>query len=152
MHKKAKKRHAPPSRSDASAPAGPMLWAKHLSKSLTITLAVALGSVLMLSLLAYFYDDPDRLARPLGLAAAGVTALVGGFASVRIHGEGALICGLLNGLVFMALMMLLSLAFAGLASGYSAGVSLLLHTAFLLLSVVGGYLGLRKKTKKRKKH
>ncbi len=152
MHTNAKKRYVSPSRGDAAVSATPMLWVRHLSKSLAITLTVAVVAVLLLSLLAYFYSDPDRLACPLGLVAAGVTALAGGFSAVRIHGEGALLCGLLNGSVFMVLMMLLSFAFTGLASGYSAGISCLLHAAFLLLSVAGGYLGLHRKPKRKKKH
>ena len=48
-----------------------------------------------------------------------------------------------------ALMILVSLFFTGHSSGYSAGISALLHTAFILFSVMGSFLGLPKEGKRK---
>ncbi len=127
------------------------IWTKQLLRATLISLAIGLVLLIGLSLAAYFYADPDALVRPLGLVAAGLTAMVGGFATVRIHGDSALICGLLIGSILTALMMLASLFCTALSSEYSVGISALLHLGFMLLSVVGAYIGL-KKTQKKKKH
>ena len=108
-------------------------------------MGIGLLLIVIASLAAYFSPNPNTLIAPLAIAAAGLTAFIGGVIAVRIHGGGALVCGLLNGSVFMTLMMLLSLCFARYASGYSAGISCLLHAGFVLLSVAGGYVGIRKK-------
>ena len=106
---------------------------------------------LIAALIAYFSADPDSLTLPLGLAASALTALIGGFSAVRIHGHAALLCGLLNGAAMTALMMLVSLFFTSLSVGHSALISALLHTAFILLSVAGAYIGISQKSKKPKR-
>ena len=128
----------------------PALLARHMAKSLLITIAAGMILLLAASLCAYFFPDPDQLILPLGLAASLLTALIGGFCAVRIHGHSALVCGLCNGSLFTLLMILVSLFFKAYSAGYSATVSCLLHAAFLLLSVAGAFLGLRKAPKKRK--
>ena len=125
---------------------------KHLLKSLGITLLTALVLLLLASLAAYFSPDPAKMVQPLALLSSLLTALVGGFAAVRIHGHSALLCGLCNGMLFLALMLPTSLFFTPFASGYSALISCLLHVAFLLLSMLGGYLGLKKGKPKKKKY
>ena len=149
MNKQAAIRH--PKKTTHTEEDSPALWVRHIGKSLLITLLAAVLLTVSLSLVAYFYSDPDRLIRPLGLFASGLTALIGGFAATRIHGHAALLCGLFNGSCTMALMILLSLFLGGHAAGYSVGISLLLHVGFLALSVLGAYLGLRKKPKKTRK-
>ena len=125
------------------------LWVRHFSKSLSITALSALLLTLGSALIAYFTPDPAALARPLGLACAALTAGIGGFVTVRIHRHAALFCGLLNGSLATALMMLLSLFFTSHASGYSAGISALVHTSFILFSVAGAFLGLPKAGKRK---
>ncbi len=150
MKKTERKTHTPAKKANEND--SPLaIWIKQLLRATVISLGIGLVLIIGLSLAAYFYADPDVLARPLGLIAAGLTALSAGFVTVRIRGEGALICGLLIGSIMTALMMLASLFFTALSSGYSVGISALLHLAFMLLSVAGAYLGL-KKTPKKKKH
>lgn len=151
QHKKGKQHthaHLHPNRK-ATTPEedSPALWAKHIGKSVLVTAVVGLLFTLLGSLIAYFTPDPNRFTMALGLAASAFTALVGGFTALRIHGHSALLCGLLNGSVFIALMMLISLFFTEHSSSYSGTVSFLLHAAFLLLSVAGAYLGLSKPKK-----
>ena len=59
------------------------------------------------------------------------------------------ICGLLIGSILTSLMMLLSLFFTKDGMGYSTGISCLLHAGIPLLSVIGSYLGLQKRSPKR---
>lgn len=127
----------------------PALWGKHLTKSLLITLAASLILMLVGALVAYFTPDPNALVHPLSLSCAALSALIGGFAAVRIHKHSALLCGLLNGSLATALMMLFSLFFRGYSSGYSAGISAMLHAAFILFSVAGAFLGLPKGIRRR---
>ena len=129
----------------------PLLLGKHIGKSLLITVLASLSLLLILSLAAYFYSDPDQLIRPLGLCSAGLAAFIGGIAAVRIHGHSALICGLLNGCAFTIILLLLSLFFRSHASGYSTGIACLLHAAILLISVGGAFLGLRRAPKHKHK-
>ena len=152
MKKTAPKRQAkaalPPHRNTAPPTEDSFaLWVRHLLKSLLLTLGIGIASTLICSLGAYFYPDPNRLTLPLGLAASGLTAFLGGMITSRIHRHSALLCGLLSGSLFNALMMLLSLCFASEAQGYTALISALLHAGFLLLSVAGAYLGLPKSKK-----
>lgn len=132
----------------------PALLFQNISKAVLITVGVGLLMVLSMALIAYFCPDPDSMTRPLGLAASALTALVGGFTAVRLHGHNALVCGLLSGSALTVLLLLISLFFTTYASGYSAGISCLLHTAFVLFSVAGAYLGLPRasKTKSKKMH
>ena len=129
----------------------PALWVKHIGKSLLISVCAGLMLSLIAALIAYFSADPDSLTLPLGLAASALTALIGGFSAVRIHGHAALLCGLLSGSAMTALMMLISLFFTSFSIGHSALISALLHTVFILLSVAGAYIGINQKSKKPKR-
>ncbi|MBQ8440059.1 MAG: TIGR04086 family membrane protein [Clostridia bacterium] len=130
----------------------PALWVKHLGKSLLFTVLSGFGILLILSLIAYFYKDPNALILPLALAGAALTAFLGGIWAVRIHGHSALICGLLNGCLLMGLMMLLSLFFTDRGAGYSTGIACLLHAGVPFLSVLGAYSGLRRSPKKKNRN
>ena len=127
------------------------LWARHLGKSLMISIGIGAFLLMIAALIAYFSPDPNRLILPLGLVTAGLTAFFGGLVTVRIHGHSALMCGLLNGSLMTVLMLLVSLFFTSVGMGYAAWLSCLLHSAFLLLSVAGAYLGLKRNRTPRKK-
>ena len=141
----AKKRHST-HRSKKSAPesTSPASFARHIGKSLFLCVAFAAVLSLVSSLAAYFSPDPDRLTQPLGIAVSALTAFFGGVIAIRIHGRSALLCGLCNGSALMLLMILTSLFFRTYASAYSSLVSALLHVGFLLLSVAGAFVGMRK--------
>lgn len=135
------KRH-PVTRPQRKEEPTPSALAKHLFKSLAVTLATALLSLLLLSTVAYLSEDPSTLLLPFGLIAAALTALVGGFTSVRLHKKSALLCGLCNGCAMMAIMLVISLFFRSAASMHSPLLSCLLHAGYLLLSVLGAFAAL----------
>lgn len=115
--------------------------------------SVCVGALLCVAaaLVAYFSPDPTRMILPLGLSASALTALLGGVISIRTHGHSALLAGLTNGALLTAVMILISLFCKPLASGYATWLALLLHTLFLLLSVVGASVGRRRTPKRRKR-
>ena len=117
----------------------------HILKGLLITAGVGGLLIVTASLIACFDADPQRLTAPLGLAASALTALAGGWITVRIHKRSALLCGLCNAALLSALMLLLSLLMIDRASGYPGWLSCLLHLGFALLSVLGAFLGLPSK-------
>ena len=120
-------------------------------KSFLFTLALGCGLLLLASLAVYFTPNPSPLIRPLGIAIAALTALGGGFLSGRIQGQNALFYGLCNGTLLLALMLLLSLLFRSLASGYSLWLSAALHAMIPLVSILGAILGTHQKPKPKKR-
>ena len=122
---------------------------RDLCKSTLITLGLGALLLLVASLLLSFTADPLPLTLPVGMGIAAITAFLGGWVALRIHGQSALLCGLCNGSICLAVFLLLSLGIKELAS-HSSTLSLLLHLGFPLLSVAGAYAG-RPSPKKRKK-
>ena len=120
---------------------------RDVGKGILISMGIALLCNLAATTIAYFTPDPVTLARPLGLAAAAITALLGGLITTRIHRHAALLCGLANGCAMITVLLLLSFCVKPLASGYSLGVTLVLHIAYLVLSLVGAFLGTYRKPK-----
>ena len=144
-------RHAPrPTRGDTPTTRA---LGEHLLKSVAISLLTALLSLAVLSLAAYFTEDPAALLLPMGLTAAAITAFTGGFAAVRLHGKSALLCGLSNGCAMLTIMLVLSLFFGNAASAHSPLTSVLLHAGYLLLTLLGAVVALpRAVGKPRGKH
>ena len=142
-------RRAQPSRPEAEDSPGFLM--QNVAKSLFLTVLIALGLLLLLSLGLYFSPNPTPLIAPIGIAAACISATVGGMIAAKMHKHSALLCGLLNGCDMSALMLLASLFFRSHASGYPAWLSALLHVAFFACSVFGGYLGSRTATRKKRK-
>lgn len=142
------KRHANTS-SSAEDNAATLL--AHTVRSTLITLLFGGAIIVTLSLLAYFIEAPNTFIRPLGILGAALTAFLGGITSARLHKHSALLCGMLNGLSVMAILMLISLFFSSYASDDPIWLSLILHVVFLLLSVVGAFCGLPRMKEKRKK-
>ena len=126
---------------------------RSILKSVLITIGIAACLITVASLALSFTPDPNALIPPVALGVCAATALLGGFLASRIHGSAALICGLLNGGIVMALMLLLSPLFRSYSSAYSAVISALLRATFLACSVAGAFLAShlasRKKPKRR---
>ena len=120
-------------------------------KALLFTVAIGLGILLVASLLVYFCKDPAPLLLPIGLLSSALTAFLGGMVAGRMQRHAILASGLLNGVLLCALMLLLSPALRSQAHAYSGGLSALMHTVLLLLSVLGALAAPKKATKHRKK-
>lgn len=143
--------HRSPARHASEDETSATVFLRHIGKSLAITLLAASLLMISASLAAYFLPDPAIAIPPLALLAAALTAMIGGFSAARIHQHAALLCGLANGSLFMLGMILVSLFLRPYASGYGALEACLLHVGFLLCSVVGAYLGIRKSAPRKKR-
>ena len=115
-------------------------------RALPVSILSGFLLLLVCSGIAYAQADPDAFLTPLGVGAAGLSAVIGGIAAVRFNRGGALLSGLCGGILYTGILMILSLCFfRDAGSGYSPAVSLFLHAGIILLEVLGGFLGLPRK-------
>lgn len=120
---------------------------KNAAKAFLRTLAIGAMLLLIGSLAICFLGDPAPAIRPIALLLAATTALIGGWISGRIHRTAPALCGLCNGALLLACMLLLSLPLHTYAAGYSLGTALLLHALVPVLSVIGAIWGVQSKKK-----
>ena len=120
----------------------------NLRYSLPATLGIFLGLNLIASLGLYFLKDPTPYLKPLSYLVSAITAFFGGWFLCKKQKNSALFCGLINGSLFLCLLLLISLFFRPYATGYGPLLSAALHLGFLALSVLGGYMGLPRAKKK----
>ena len=137
-------RHTPPTRRSSHTDTQNEIFSIETIRAFLITLAIGAGAILLLSLAAYFYPDPDRIILPLGLLAAALTSFFGGVIAKKRTGGAPALCGLINGMLLMGAMILLSFFCLPHSHGYSALISTLLHAAVLILSVLGAVAGTQK--------
>ena len=101
---------------------------------------------------AYANADPDTFVGTFGLATSYISAIAAGFVSVRINKRNALVCGLMSGTAFALLLFLVSRFFdESYSSGYSLPISIALRASTLLMSVLGAFIGIHKKSKPRRR-
>lgn len=105
-------------------------------------LSAGIGALLILaaSLALSLTPDPGVYIRPAALVCCGVTFLCAGLTAGKAIPETPVSAGAVNGLLLSALMLALSLLFRGYGSAYPAWVVVLLHTAAILLSLLGAML------------
>ena len=127
------------------------LLVQHLVKSFLTTALIGALLLLLCALIAYFTPDPAHWAKPLGWSAAAITAFLGGWIALRIHGKSALLCGLGNGALMLLLGWLLS---ACIEDTFALPLwqALLFRGIFLLLSMAGAYLGRASGEPKKRSH
>lgn len=141
--KKSAKTHRRPKNSAKKEAASASLFSLRL-RSFFVTVLIAVGTILLASLGAYFTPDPDRFIALFSLFALALTAFLGGFFAGKKQGVPAL-SGSINALLLIALMLLLSLFFRGGTPRYDTGVSILLYVAILPVSVLGALVGSQKR-------
>ena len=125
--------HTPDSRGE--------LFSAETLRAFLLTLAIGAGCILLLSLAACFYPDPGSIILPLGYFAAALTSFLGGVVAKKCTGCAPALCGLINGMLLMGVMILFSFFFLSESHGYSALLSTMLHAAVLILSVLGAVAG-----------
>ena len=113
--------------------------------SLLFTLAFSLFALTLSSLLLLRAESPSTWISLIGVLLPALSALFGGAVSSKAGGGGAL-SGLLFGIGFVGVLLLLSFLLKG--SAFSPLKSLVLYTAMLLIAVLGGVLGTHKRQKR----
>ena len=117
-------------------------------------LVAALCSLLLLLLgaaLCLLSSHPLALIRPIGLCSLFLSALVGGFVSVRRHGRSALLCGLLCGALLLLFYKGISLFADPSEALFSFSVSLILSLLVPVFSIFGAFLGNHRSQKVRRR-
>ena len=96
-------------------------------------------------------DDPARYVTPTALIALYVPAFFGGFAAAVLNKKSALLCGLGVGVMLVALMFIASLLISNTLSGENGVISAVaLRMAVLVSSILGAFVGITKKSSRKK--
>ncbi len=97
--------------------------------------------------ICYSSKDPDALLSPTAFAVLYLSSMISGFAAVRKNHASALLCGGLSGTLMMLLFILCSLFFnESVSSSFKFPISLLLRVAMIAAAILGGYIGLGRKS------
>ena len=95
--------------------------------------------------------DPHSLMIPISLIALYLSAMIGGWITVRLHKKAPLPCGTLCGAMMLFLLVLLSLFFDKKeGGGFSLGISLLLRALVPFFSILGARLGWKRSSRGRR--
>lgn len=126
---------------------------KNSSWGLIASIGLGLLLITISTIIAYSNPDPDSLVTPLGLASMAVSAFIGGFVNGKLTENQPFLCGTINGLWLVMLFILTSFLTSSVASShYYLWQVLLLNMAVVAISVIGAFIGARKKKTKPGKH
>ncbi len=124
---------------------------KNCLKGVLTAIILSVVLLLVFSFIAYTRDDPDSYLTIFAGVALYASAFVCGFVAAKKNRQSGLLCGLVSGIVFMALVILLSL----LGRNTDEGTSNLRWVMYLVIcgiSLLGGIIGVPSKAvRKRKK-
>lgn len=124
--------------------------------ALPITVATGLLLLFIATALLLTAKDPDRYHTAVGYAAVYLTALIGGFAALRLNRRQApLLCGLCEGALLLVLLMAIGLFLpTAWKHGNGAALTVLTHACLPLVAVLGALLGTRtaRERHRRKRH
>jgi len=115
--------------------------------ALLFSLAFSLFTLTLSSAFLLRTESPSTWISLIGVLLPSLSALFGGIVSSKTGGGGAL-SGLLFGIGFVAVLLLLSFLLRD--GAFSPFKSLVLYTAVLLIAVLGGVLGTHKRQKRRR--
>ncbi len=117
-------------------------------KKILIAFAVSLGisavCVLAAALVSYLTDDPASYVRTAAVAALIASSFASGIAAVRIN-EGLIASAPIVGIMLTLFLALMSVSFFKRES--SASTSLFMHAAIPLISLAGGFLARKRKSR-----
>ena len=118
-----------------------------------ILLGGAAAALLLLTGTAICYAQPDPSAalKPFALAALYLSAAVCGLTAGRAS-ERTLITGAAAGGLYCLLVTALSLIPVSDATGYSPGISIVLHIGIIAAALAGAWLGRRRTVRKTHSH
>ncbi len=135
-----------PSASSASGRRSGIGLAAACVKAQAVVLLTGLALLLVFCAIAASMEDPDSVLRPLSLCALFLSTFAGGFAAVRMSGDGVM-SGICAGAVSVVLVLLLSLLpFADSEAEFSG--NLLMYLCMIASSAAGAMIGKRRKPNK----
>ncbi|MBQ8716939.1 MAG: YrzE family protein [Clostridia bacterium] len=123
-----------------------VLWA------LPITVAVGLLLLLLSTALLLATKDPDRYHTAAALACLYITAFLGGLIATRLcRRRSPLLCGLCEAVLLIVLFTVLAFCLPdGWRHTQSGGFALLTRILLLPATMIGSFVGARKRTAKRR--
>ena len=129
---------------------GPRSLTASVIGALSATFCLLLFLLLIGTTFAYSREDPAALIPSVAYAIGLIAALFCGFTAARMRGKQGFLCGLLSGLALLVIFLIGLLIFME-EEGPSPSL-LLFYPLLLALSVLGGMLGGRKRSGRRRRH
>lgn len=125
-----------------------------IAAGLASAIISAFALIVLLALAAYATPDPDRLVLPAAMTALYLSSFIGGIVTSLLMGGDAP-CGLICGIAYFTALLLMSFFLpSGTATRTGMGVSILLHTAAPLFSLLGALCAsslLRRRSRRRRR-
>ena len=121
-------------------------------------IAIGISAILAIvfSYILYKTPDPTSYLTPIALSVLYISALLGGFISVRLNRGSALLCGLVTGVLLLAVAFILSLPInPSLSADHSIMEAVSLRVVVIICSITGAFIGISKPSpdkKRRKNH
>lgn len=133
------------SRESSSVQPGLSRYVRPAAISLVTGILVCAVILLLFSLVLSTQNIPQSAIDPMATAAVASGALVAGYVCSRQIRRNGLLCGLVCGVILSFVLLLASLG----VSDYGFGIPALFKVVFiLLLSMIGGVLGVNRKQKR----
>lgn len=120
---------------------------KNCAKGLAVSALFGLLLILLFSFICFMCKDPDKYMTVFSFVILAFSAFAGAFFSAKKNKESGIFCGMLTGLFFVLLIFLLSFLF----DGNGSVIRYIMYGAMIIISCIGGYLGLPNKKRKKKK-
>lgn len=111
--------------------------------------AVLAGAVLLgiFCFVSLRFDDPEKVAPVFSYLTLAVVAFAGGYMASRLYGENGTVCGLVFGILLVAVMILLCFALTLSVSPLAYAIS---ATASIGLAMLGGRSAVRTPSRRKK--
>ena len=119
---------------------------KNILRGLLVELLIGILFFFCAEYVVYRSPDPDSNAVAGALAALYLTAIAGGFAVTKINRHGAPVCGLINGVMLLAVLFCISFFAEPFPyETFSGGIKAVLHVLIIPASLAGAFLAVKRK-------
>lgn len=107
-----------------------------------VSLCALVIMILLSSALCLLFDDPHRFVVPLCFFSLYTSSFIGGLASVKRNGSGALLCGALTGALLMIVFWVIFAATDAVWQSNTSGIlPFILKLSVIPVSVIGALIG-----------
>ena len=116
-----------------------------------VSVAICIIGSLLFSWIICKTDDPARYVTPVAFSALYVASFFGGFTAARMTKRSALLCGLCVGIMIVTITFVASFAVNdALTDNYDMISAIALRVAVLICSIFGAFLGIKRKSPRKK--